>query len=146
MPNNKRIYVLSFLLLSTSFSIPYLTCNAHNGNCTYDAIYQFGDSFSDTGNFIREPARANTTFTRLPYGQTYFNKATGRASNGRLIIDFFAEALGLPLLNPYLQKNASFSHGVNFAVGGSTALNNSVLLQNGIISPVTNSSLSVQLD
>ncbi|KAF9625700.1 hypothetical protein IFM89_026280 [Coptis chinensis] len=57
-----------------------------------------------------------------------------------------AEALALPLLNPYLQKNASFSHGVNFAVAGSTSLSKSVLLQNRIVQPATNSSLSVQFN
>ncbi|KAF9593244.1 hypothetical protein IFM89_021000 [Coptis chinensis] len=57
--------------------------------------------------------------------------------------------LGLPTPNPYLEPGepaVSFNHGVNFAVAGSTALNTSVLLQNGILSPVTNSSLLVQLD
>ncbi|KAF5177356.1 GDSL esterase/lipase, partial [Thalictrum thalictroides] len=54
--------------------------------------------------------------------------------------------VGLPMLNPYLDKNASFNTGVNFAVAGSTALTTEHLLEKGIISPVTNSSLLVQFD
>ncbi|KAL8491262.1 hypothetical protein ACS0TY_023051 [Phlomoides rotata] len=56
-----------------------------------------------------------------------------------------ATALRLPLLNPYLTKNAStFNNGVNFAVGGSTALDSSFFLAKGIIPPPL-PSLSVQL-
>ncbi|XP_021744652.1 acetylajmalan esterase-like [Chenopodium quinoa] len=111
-----------------------------------DAIYQFGDSISDTGNLIREsPIGEHTTFARLPYGQTYFHKPTGRCSNGLLMIDFFARYLNLPLLDAYLNEAGNFTHGVNFAVAGSTALDTSTLAAKNITSPVTNSSLSVQM-
>ncbi|KAF9587426.1 hypothetical protein IFM89_002607 [Coptis chinensis] len=114
--------------------------------CTYDGIFQFGDSISDTGNQIREPAGPRSPCAHNPYGQKLIGEPTGRCSNGRLMIDFVAQALGLSTPNPYLKPGVSFSNGVNFAVAGSTALNTSVLLQNGILSPVTNSSLLVQLD
>ncbi|KAL6850130.1 hypothetical protein ACP4OV_020757 [Aristida adscensionis] len=64
----------------------------------YDAVFSFGDSFADTGH------------------------PTGRNSDGRLIIDFIAEELGLPLVPPFLAHNGSFRHGANFAVSGATAL------------------------
>ncbi|XP_022145194.1 acetylajmalan esterase-like [Momordica charantia] len=112
--------------------------------CKFDAIYQFGDSLADTGNLIRE--NPQTPFSRLPYGQTFFNRPTGRCSNGLLMLDYFSLAAGLPLANPYLKKNASFTHGVNFAVAGSTALSFRDLAQMNISSPVTNSSLGKQLD
>ncbi|PIA61979.1 hypothetical protein AQUCO_00200163v1 [Aquilegia coerulea] len=119
--------------------------NRFRTRCDYNAIYQFGDSISDTGNLIREgPAGSFTPFAHLPYGETTFGEATGRCSNGLLMIDFLANALHLPLLNPYLDKDASFSQGVNFAVAGSTALQTERLLENRILSPVTNSSLAVQ--
>ncbi|XP_057247060.1 GDSL esterase/lipase At1g28570 isoform X2 [Beta vulgaris subsp. vulgaris] len=54
---------------------------------TIEAIYQFGDSISDTGNYIRE--NPNSRFAKLPYGQTFFHKPTGRCSNGLLMIDYF---------------------------------------------------------
>ncbi|PIA31500.1 hypothetical protein AQUCO_04900062v1 [Aquilegia coerulea] len=115
--------------------------------CSYNTIYNFGDSISDTGNLIREgPAGASSPFAHLPYGQTYFDKATGRCSNGLLMIDFLATKVGLPMLNPYLDKTASFNEGANFAVAGSTALETEQLLEKGIMSPVTNSSLLVQFD
>ncbi|XP_028096584.1 GDSL esterase/lipase At5g03980-like [Camellia sinensis] len=59
---------------------------------------------------------------------------------------FVAMAAGLPFLNPYKSTDdADFRHGVNFAVAGSTALPTEILASENILSPVTNSSLSVQL-
>ena len=63
--------------------------------------------------------------------------------------NFTAQSARIPLLDPYLNKNASFVRGVgvNFAVAGATALSASVLKDENITSPVTDSySLSVQLD
>ena len=57
--------------------------------CHFDSIYQLGDSISDTGNLIRESAfGAASPFARLPYGETFFKNATGRCSNGLLMIDY----------------------------------------------------------
>jgi len=52
-------------------------------SCGFPAIFNFGDSNSDTGCMSAAfyPAA-------LPYGQTHFHEAVGRASDGRLIIDF----------------------------------------------------------
>uniref|UniRef100_A0A0E0NHH3 Esterase n=1 Tax=Oryza rufipogon TaxID=4529 RepID=A0A0E0NHH3_ORYRU len=82
--------------------------------------------------------------TRLPYGVTV-GRATGRCSDGYLIIDFLARDLGLPLLNPYLDEGADFAHGVNFAVAGATALNTTALAARRITVPHTNSPLDGQL-
>ncbi|XP_062217757.1 acetylajmalan esterase-like [Phragmites australis] len=110
------------------------------------AIYNFGDSLSDTGNLLREGDVAGMLqyTTGLPYGSA-IGGATGRCSDGYLIIDFLAKDLGLPLLKPYLDKGADFTHGVNFAVAGATALDAAALTRRGVSVPHTNSSLAVQL-
>ncbi|GLT74596.1 hypothetical protein SLA2020_463840 [Shorea laevis] len=84
--------------------------------CNFPAIFNFGDSNSDTGaiSAVFSPAPP-------PNGETYFQAPAGRFSDGRLIIDFIAESLGLPLLNAYLDAvGSNFSHGANFATAGST--------------------------
>ena len=55
----------------------------------YTAIFSFGDSLADTGNFLISGPRAFPFVARLPYGLTYFGHPTGRCSDGRMIIDFF---------------------------------------------------------
>ncbi|KAH0782994.1 hypothetical protein KY290_002592 [Solanum tuberosum] len=116
-------------------------------NCKFDRIYQFGDSLSDTGNCLRESyCGAHSRCRKVPYGMDFYQNASGRCSNGMLIIDFIAIECGLPLLNPYKDENAEFRHGVNFAVVGATALTTESLAQKNIVNPDTNSSLSVQLD
>lgn len=106
--------------------------------CIFPAIYNFGDSNSDTGGIS-----AAFQPVSWPYGETFFKQPAGRASDGRLVIDFIAERLGLPYLSAYLNSiGANFSHGANFATGGSTIRRqNETIFENGI-SPF---SLDVQI-
>ncbi|CAK9321092.1 unnamed protein product [Citrullus colocynthis] len=121
----------------------------------FTSIFNFGDSLSDTGNLFgtcvsKEPPH----FCFPPYGDTFFHRPTGRCSNGRLIIDFLAQSLGLPLLNPYLGLSVEkqkisfedFEKGLNFAVAGATALNASYLREKLIVGVPTNYSLGLQLE
>ncbi|KAL5582568.1 hypothetical protein UlMin_015010 [Ulmus minor] len=86
--------------------------------CDFPAIYNFGDSNSDTGG------RSAAIFqVPPPYGQTFFKKPSGRLSDGRLILDFIAQTLDLDYLSAYLDSIApKFSDGANFATGGSSIL------------------------
>ncbi|XP_020155128.1 acetylajmalan esterase [Aegilops tauschii subsp. strangulata] len=109
------------------------------------AIYSLGDSITDTGNLAKEaPPGAFETIKHLPYGVT-FGRPTGRCSDGLLIIDFLAQDMGLPFLNPYLAKNMSFDHGVNFAVAGATAMDPTDLFNRTFSMPFTANSLKLQL-
>ncbi|XP_031476446.1 GDSL lipase-like [Nymphaea colorata] len=86
-------------------------------------LFIFGDSTVDCGtnNFINttDAFRANY----FPYGYNgYFRRSTGRFSDGRVSPDFIAEYAKLPLIPPFLQPSADFSHGANFASGGAGIL------------------------
>uniref|UniRef100_A0A2N9GG48 Uncharacterized protein n=1 Tax=Fagus sylvatica TaxID=28930 RepID=A0A2N9GG48_FAGSY len=118
------------------------------GNC-YTSVFSFGDSLADTGNVYFADPTSHCLFP--PYGETYFHHPTGRCCNGRPVIDFIAESLGLSLIKPYLSvKNessvTSIEEGVNFAVAGATALDIDFFIERGIYSVSTNYSLRVQLD
>ncbi|KAK4595711.1 hypothetical protein RGQ29_013983 [Quercus rubra] len=153
--------VFSLLLITLiAFSLLFVPLDCTGRDflkvCEFDAIYQLGDSISDTGNLILQ--NPSLPFFQFPYGKTYFKNATGRCSNGLLMIDFIAQSAGIPLLSPYLNKGALFAGGhlganvavavgggVNFAVADATALPMNFFGAN-FPSFVASSSLNVQLD
>ncbi|RRT76135.1 hypothetical protein GW17_00047109 [Ensete ventricosum] len=86
-----------FLLLSTSLAVLATLSLAQAKQCFIEAIYSFGDSIADTGNLLQEStAGLFAPIGSLPYGQT-MKKATGRCSDGLLMIDYFG--LFLPVAN-----------------------------------------------
>lgn len=130
--------LLFFSLLPTSLSTPV----SHH----FSKIYAFGDSYTDTGN--TRSATGPSSFTSVsqpPYGITFFHHSTNRYSDGRLVVDFLATKLSLPFLPPYLNRTSDFSHGVNFAVAGSTAIDHQFFLKNNLTLDITPQSLSTQL-
>ncbi|KAK7246387.1 hypothetical protein RIF29_41255 [Crotalaria pallida] len=115
----------------------------------YTSIFSFGDSIADTGNLYFSSTNPTNHCFFPPYGETYFHNPSGRCSDGRIIIDFIAESLGIPYVKPYLGlKNGNWSaiEGANFAVIGATALDVSFFEERGISSVPTNYSLSIQLN
>ncbi|KAI7736461.1 hypothetical protein M8C21_017593 [Ambrosia artemisiifolia] len=135
----------AILLLISTISYAY--------ECNYTSIISFGNSLADTGNIKNLVSIHHSQpphFLFPPYGETFFHKPTGRCSNGRLIIDFIAEGLGLPLIPPYVGDKRNLSNkdvgqGVNYAVAGATALSSSFHEARGVSNPTTNATLQVQL-
>ncbi|XP_058726933.1 uncharacterized protein LOC131598335 [Vicia villosa] len=100
-------------------------------DCDFPAIFNFGASNADTGGYA-----AAFQALPLPYGETYFNRSTGRYSDGRIILDFIAQSFRLPYLSPYLNSlESNFTHGANFATAGSTIRILNSIFPKGIFSP-----------
>ncbi|KAF6998440.1 hypothetical protein CFC21_014562 [Triticum aestivum] len=141
---------LLFLLLSLSWSKTVIS--SPSGAPRYQSIFSFGDSFADTGNnpIVFGWYSVFDPVTRPPYGTTFFGRPTGRNGDGRLIIDFIAENLGLPYVPPTLAHNGSFRRGANFAVGAATALDAGFFHERDIPGGSSkfplNTSLGVQLE
>lgn len=152
MESVKLLWVFGVLIIIGSAGTGLGVMGAHHGHhrrCNFPAIFNFGDSNSDTGGRSAAISEVNP-----PNGETFFGKASGRFSDGRLIIDFISkqciflytnwscmawiikdsiashccffwsnagEALRLPYLGAYLDSmGTNFSHGANFATGGSS--------------------------
>ncbi|KAG6536402.1 hypothetical protein ZIOFF_001456 [Zingiber officinale] len=97
-------YCLQWLLLAQAL----LIVAASSDSCHFPAIFNFGDSNSDTGGLS-----AAFGATPPPYGESFFGEPVGRYSDGRLLIDFIASSLGLPFLSAYLNSvGTNFSHGL----------------------------------
>ncbi|EXB88178.1 GDSL esterase/lipase 2 [Morus notabilis] len=87
------------------------------------AFFIFGDSIFDAGNnnYINTSPRFQANY--WPYGESFFNTSTGRATNGRTIPDFISDYAKLPLIPPYLQPDIhDYVYGVNFASIGAGTL------------------------
>ncbi|KAK7356038.1 hypothetical protein VNO80_15304 [Phaseolus coccineus] len=93
---------------------------ANSVDFSYPAVFNFGDSNSDTG----ELAAAMGFLVAPPNGQNYFITPSGRFCDGRLIVDFLMDAMKLPFLNAYMDSVGlpNFQRGCNFAPAGSTIL------------------------
>lgn len=76
------------LFLSLFFRLAY---SADQQNFT--SVFSFGDSLADTGNFLNSGAQFFPSISNLPYGMTYFRHATGRCSDGRLVVDFIGNTI-----------------------------------------------------
>jgi hypothetical protein len=58
----------------------------------YNSIFAFGDSYTDTGNYVAmQGSGPGVWIDNPPYGETFFGHPTGRCSDGRLIIDFICK-------------------------------------------------------
>lgn len=57
-------------------------------SCRFPAIYNFGDSNSDTGG-----KSASMWQILPPNGETFFGKPSGRYCNGRVVVDFIGKCL-----------------------------------------------------
>jgi len=116
-------------------------------------VYAFGDSFTDTGNTHSTTGPYSFGYVSSPpYGATFFHRSTNRYSDGRLVVDFLAEALKLPsFLPPYVSSAAASNTssapqvGVNFAVAGATAIEHDFFARNNLSFDITPQSIMTQL-
>ncbi|AEE31008.1 GDSL lipase/esterase [Arabidopsis suecica] len=146
MASSLEKLISSFLLVLYSTTI--IVASSESRCRRFKSIISFGDSIADTGNYLHlSDVNHLPQSAFLPYGESFFHPPSGRYSDGRLIIDFIAEFLGLPYVPSYFgSQNVSFDQGINFAVYGATALDRVFLVGKGIESDFTNVSLSVQLN
>ncbi|KAH9305822.1 hypothetical protein KI387_010226, partial [Taxus chinensis] len=129
---------------------PCLCGGQHVSNCTsnstsepalcFTTLFQFGASLFDTGNAAIAFPRQAFQPTRPPYGSTFPGYPAGRFSDGKLIIDYLADAFKLEPLYPFLESveqtnggGRDYRGGVCFSVALATALSTEELRASGIL-------------
>ncbi|MEH1856174.1 MAG: SGNH/GDSL hydrolase family protein [Nostoc sp.] len=122
----KQAVAVGFVLFS--FMLPTKASAA-----SFDQLFVFGDSLSDTGNIYNV---TNAIGQPYPPSPPYFE---GRFSNGPIWVDYLGDQLGL---KPTLLTDINFTtipptpvptQGINFAFGGaSTGLDNAVFPDQGL--------------
>uniref|UniRef100_A0A0E0LMS3 Esterase n=1 Tax=Oryza punctata TaxID=4537 RepID=A0A0E0LMS3_ORYPU len=136
-PTTVKLVLLLVVLHLLQFSAGERSNGGGDAPCDFPAIFNFGDSNSDTGGLS-----ALIAVVPPPFGRTYFGMPAGRFSDGRLAIDFMAQSLGIRYLSAYLDSiGSNFSQGANFATAAASIrpANGSIFVSG--ISPI---SLDVQ--
>ncbi|RDX61395.1 GDSL esterase/lipase, partial [Mucuna pruriens] len=114
--DSKNVVVVAFQVVTFCICLAV----ANSIDLSFPAVFNFGDSNSDTGELA-----AGLGFLVIPpNGQNYFKTPYARFCDGRLMVDFLMDAMKLPFLNAYLDSVGlpNFQHGCNFAASGSTIL------------------------
>ncbi|MCO5547772.1 hypothetical protein L7F22_001224 [Adiantum nelumboides] len=137
-----KLRVVAMAALVVAFHLQHQQLS--EGAPCYPALFVFGNSLSDTGNGNLTGNPAFTRTAERPYGETVPGFPFARFSDGLLLVDFLAIWTGLPLLNPYLDREANFNMGVNYEVSGATAEDASYL-RSRRITPLTDLSLDRQI-
>ncbi|MEM9212789.1 MAG: SGNH/GDSL hydrolase family protein [Cyanobacteria bacterium P01_F01_bin.150] len=99
----------------------------------FENLVIFGDSLSDAGNAFQISDGA------VPPSPPYVN---GRFSNGDLIVDFIAEALGLPENESYLLGGSNYAFG-GAQTGEGTSFTGTL---EGLLNPVEVPNIAQQID
>lgn len=75
---SKNVFLLVLLIV-----FPFSSDAKTNSPCHFPAVFNFGDSNSDTGGLSAAFGQAGP-----PAGETYFGAPAGRYCDGRLVVDF----------------------------------------------------------
>jgi phospholipase/lecithinase/hemolysin len=105
--------------IAAGFVLFYFMLPTKASAASFDQLYVFGDSLSDTGNIY------NATGQTFPQSPPYFE---GRFSDGPLWVDYLGDQLGLkPTLLTTIPSTLP-TQGINFAFGGAgSGLGNAVV-------------------
>lgn len=78
--------LLGFLVLGLVGQLDIVNGDGGTRGCKFPAIYNFGDSNSDTGALS-----AALSEVQPPNGESFFGSPSGRYCDGRLLIDFIGK-------------------------------------------------------
>ncbi|CAL1363184.1 unnamed protein product [Linum trigynum] len=124
-----------FFILAASTCFPPSSAAAKSNSAGIKGAFVFGSSLVDNGNnnFL---AKALAKSNYPPYGIDFAGGVpTGRYTNGKNVVDFITDQLGIPPLPPSRDPStAGTVRGVDFASGGSGILDETGAITGQVIS------------
>ncbi|XP_028786000.1 GDSL esterase/lipase At5g03610-like [Neltuma alba] len=124
IPKTQSLFTLFLFILVILNNIIAEARRSSRGGFHGTKLFVFGDSYVDTGNFLRSGSY------KPPNGITFPGKPAGRFSDGRVLTDYIASFLGIRTPVAYRYRNyvekSKLQHGMNYAQGG-TGIFNSIL-------------------
>src|SRR5689334_7155640 len=99
--------IRSFLAGLACFSLVALGGSPAGNAAAFEAIYTFGDSLTDVGNFLTLTSAG--LIPDVPPQPLPPHYVTGRRSNGPIWIDYFTRDLGLGPVTPSLLGGTDFA-------------------------------------
>lgn len=131
LPAWAAVVLLCLAVVPSPSAEALLESERHNGGASGcpgaggKKLWVFGDSYADTGN-LGDLGRELTHAWYDPYGRTFPRRPSGRFSDGRVLTDFVASAMGMPTPVAYKVRRGAprglLARGMNFAVGGAGVL------------------------
>ena len=122
MESSQLFFIIMFLY-TIVLSIISINCTEKNNNLVTNqaALFVFGDSLFDAGNYkyINNNSAFQSNF--FPYGQTTFKFPTGRVSDGRLITDFIGNKIYINLFTHLRCQKKLFTHLLSINVTAENA-------------------------
>lgn len=99
-PKHCFTYFFSILVAASLPLASLVLGNKTSGGCEFPAIFNFGDSNSDTGGLSAVFGQAPP-----PHGESYFHSPAGRYCDGRLVIDFIGNLFFITTINDRALNN-----------------------------------------
>lgn len=99
-PSQKYGFILNIIIVLSILVSVVLSSSAAGDkaekkkkHCDFPAVFNFGDSNSDTGGLSAAFGQAGP-----PHGESFFHRPAGRYCDGRLIIDFIGKLNLFPII------------------------------------------------
>lgn len=127
-------YVLVLLVMSLCCNAPVVESLP---NCSYPALYNFGDSLSDVGNAIAAFPTQFKHAEMAPNGYQFPMHGADRLSDGKLFVDFMGMIYVHSALFSCISLLKAFTlHPNNLTSGAAQSMSTEITMQASYLSPL----------
>ena len=126
-----------------------LCCNApvveSLPNCSYPALYNFGDSLSDVGNAIAAFPTQFKHAEMAPNGYQFPMHGADRLSDGKLFVDFMGMIYVHSALFSCISLLKAFTLHPNLTSGAAQSMPSEIIMQASFLSPLKDANFMLRM-